>query len=155
MSAAFAASMQLIPSCTSTSTPSMVIFAIRVLGAPKRNAESAPWTYVLVNWHGGESVKVFTSAENTRRVLARQSLRRLGRSDGTLASRRLARRAYSPPNRRLTAPLHYQRNLRVCRFGGETPPSQPAGAPAFRPRSVVDSNQFIRRNPRPLQQEQT
>src|SRR5216684_2069467 len=32
MSAAFAASMQLIPSCTSTSTPSMVIFAICDLG---------------------------------------------------------------------------------------------------------------------------
>jgi hypothetical protein len=25
--------------------------------------------------------------------------------------------------------------LRVWRFGGETPPSQPAGTPAFRPRT--------------------
>src|SRR5436305_11857760 len=79
MSAAFAASMQLIPSCTSTSTPSMVIFAIRVLGGSEANAESAPWTMRVdrlpVKSHGGESVKVFTSAENTRRVLARQSLR--------------------------------------------------------------------------------
>src|SRR3954447_19495541 len=80
MSAAFAASMQLIPSCTSTSTPSMVIFAIRVLGAPKRNAGSAPWMLIVESWllvksHGCESVKVFTSAENTHGGLARQSLR--------------------------------------------------------------------------------
>jgi len=28
--------------------------------------------------------------------------------------------------------LGYQQNLRVWRFGGETPPGQPAGTPAFR-----------------------
>src|SRR3954454_3465896 len=131
MSAAFAASMQLIPSCTSTSTPSMVIFAIRVLGAPKRNAESAPRILRI------ESAAGEISRERIRESFHKRGEYSRGRgasmtADENATERWRPRRLAGRPSRRPSRSEADGHHFRAAAFGSEDA-ADPAGVtPAFR-----------------------